>query len=58
MSGAIPPPPNAFMAWCLVKVQEQFTFTLSRSRITPTSYSGNILHTSVGEVAAAARRTV
>jgi len=31
MSGAIPPLPQyAFMAWCLVKAQDNFTFTTNR----------------------------
>jgi len=30
MSGAIPPLPQyAFMAWCLVKAQDNFTFTFN-----------------------------
>jgi hypothetical protein len=28
MRGAIPPLPNVFMAWCLVKHRDNFTFTL------------------------------
>jgi hypothetical protein len=28
MSGAIPPPQYAFMAWCLVKYRNNFTFYL------------------------------
>jgi hypothetical protein len=34
MSGAIPPLPQyAFMAWCLVKHRDNFTFTLVRFKI-------------------------
>jgi hypothetical protein len=29
MSGAIPPPQYAFMAWCLVKHRDHFTFTFT-----------------------------
>jgi hypothetical protein len=28
MRGAIPPLPHVFMAWCLLKLRENFTFTL------------------------------